>query len=332
MGWVAGPELVAATGNAGGFGFLAGATIPAQRIEADIKRTGQLSSAPFGVNFHMYQPNALEIVDLVIRHKVRAVSYSRAPDKAIIAKLKAHHVVCMPTIGLPKHALAAIALGADALTVQGGEGGGHTGSMPTSLLIPKVVAVVAGKVPLAAAGGFQDGRGLVVALAWGADGIAMGTRFLMSKESAPPPVTKNRYVECNDHDAIKVSRAVDGLPQRMLDNEVLAKLNRAGRIKSILIALLNVRKYQRFTGASLFKLLQSAMAMTRAGSMTMAQALMSANAPMMIQKSMVDGQPEQGILPSGQVASMIAEVQSCEAIISTIMSEADACLKNLSRQ
>lgn len=331
MGWVAGPELVAATGNAGGFGFLAGATIPAEQVEADIKRVGQLSPAPFGVNFHMYQPNASEIVDCVIKHQVRAVSYSRSPDKDTIAKLKDHKVICMPTVGLPKHALAAIELGADAIVVQGSEGGGHTGPVPTSLLILKVVDVIAGRVPLAAAGGFWDGRSLIAALAWGADGIAMGTRFLMSKESSPPLVTKNRYVECVNPDEIRVSRAVDGLPHRMINNEVLFNLNRAGRIKSLLMALRSGLKYQRFTGTSFFKLLQSALAMTRTGSMTMAQALMSANAPMMIQKAMVDGQPEKGILPSGQVASMITELQSCEEIINAIMSEANACLKALAR-
>ena len=87
MGWVADPRLVAATGNAGGFGFLAGATIPAQQMEADILRTKELSSAPFGVNFHMYQPNAAAIVDLVVKHGVRAVSYSRSPGPAFILSL-----------------------------------------------------------------------------------------------------------------------------------------------------------------------------------------------------------------------------------------------------
>lgn len=331
MGWVAGPELVAATGNAGGFGFLAGATISADQIEAAICQVGQLSAAPFGVNFHMYQPNAAEIVDLVVKYKVRAVSYSRSPDKTIIEKLKAHQVVCMPTIGLPKHALAAIKLGADALTVQGGEGGGHTGSIPTSLLIPKVVELVDGRVPLAAAGGFQNGRDLLAALAWGADGIAMGTRFLMSKESAPPQATKDRYVACDNPDDIQVSRVVDGLPQRMINNETLLSLTRAGGLKRLLLGLLNGLKYQRFTGASLFKLLGSARAMSRSGAMTLTQALMSANAPMMIQKAMVDGEPADGILPSGQIASMIAELKSCEEIISGIMSEAHNRLERLSK-
>lgn len=329
MGWVAGPELVAATGNAGGFGFLAGATIPADEMEADILRIKALSDAPFGVNFHMYQPNAAQIIDYVIEHGVKAVSYSRSPGADMIAKLKDHGVVCMPTIGLPKHAKKAIELGADAVTVQGGEGGGHTGAIPTSLLIPQVVDVVDGRVPVAAAGGFQDGRGLVAALAWGASGIAMGTRFFMSKESSPPEVTKQRYVDCHDPGQIIVSKALDGLPQRMINNETLDALEKAGPIKKIVLAMSNGLKYRKFSGASFTELFKSALAMSRSGDITFAQAMMSANAPMIIQKSMIDGQPSEGVLPSGQVAGVIDELKSCQEIISSIVDEANQRLDAL---
>ena len=331
MGWVAGPELVAATGNAGGFGFLAGATIPAEEMEGEITRIKDLTDAPFGVNFHMYQPNASEIVDLVVKHNVRAVSYSRSPGADLIKKLKQHDVVCMPTIGLPKHATKAIELGADAVTVQGGEGGGHTGAIPTSLLIPEVIDAVDGRVPLAAAGGFQNGRGLVAALAWGADGIAMGTRFFMSHESSPPQTTKQRYVDCNNPAEIIVSKALDGLPQRMINNETLAKLENAGSLKKLILAMQNGLKYRRFTGASITSLFKSALAMSRSGDITLAQAMMSANAPMIIQKSMIDGKPQEGVLPSGQVAGVITELLSCEEIIQTIVAEANDRISALSK-
>ena len=331
MGWVAGPELVAATGNAGGFGFLAGATIPAQEMERDIKRIKELTEAPFGVNFHMYQPNAAEIVDFVVKHQVKAVSYSRSPGADLIKKLKQNNVVCMPTIGLPKHATKAIELGADAVTVQGGEGGGHTGSIPTSLLIPQVVKAVDGRVPVAAAGGFQDGRGLIAALAWGADGIAMGTRFFMSEESSPPPVTKQRYVDCQDPAQIIVSKALDGLPQRMINNETLSKLESAGGLHKLYLALVNGLKYRQFTGASFLQLFKSALTMSKSGDITLAQAIMSANAPMIIQKSMIDGLPHQGVLPSGQVAGVIDGLKTCEQIIQDIMTEANECLAALAK-
>lgn len=330
MGWVADPKLVAATCNAGGFGFLAGATIPAEQMERDILRTKELTSQPFGVNFHMYQPNASEIVELVVKHGVRAVSYSRSPGKEFIRKLKDAGVVCMPTVGAVKHAVKAVELGADVVTVQGGEGGGHTGSVPTTLLLPQVVKSV--QVPVVAAGGFKDGRGLVAALAFGAEGIAMGTRFLLTSDSPVPQATKDRYVACRDPAQIVVSRALDGLPQRMIMNEVLTELERAGALRKLLIAIRNGLAFRRHTGATLSQLLKAAFAMQRDDGLTPAQAIMSANAPMIIQRAMVEGRPAEGVLPSGQVAGVIDDLPSCAELIGRIVREAEECLAALARR
>jgi len=329
MGWVADPKLVAATGNAGGFGFLAGATIPPEQMEADILKVKQLTSANFGVNFHMYQPNAAEIVDLVIKHKVKAVSYSRSPGPEFIKKLKDAGVVCIPTVGLPKHAIKAVELGADAVTVQGGEGGGHTGSVPTTLLIPQVVDAVSAKVPVVAAGGFKDGRGLVAALAWGADGIAMGTRFLLTKDSPVPEATKQRYLACKNPADIIVSTALDGMPQRMILNEFLQELEQSNALHKLFMAAQNGLKYRALTGASFLSLFQSALAMSKDDDMSLSQAMFSANAPMIIQKAMVDGLPAEGVLPSGQVAGVIDELLSCDELIKRIVVEAEERLNFL---
>ena len=323
MGWVADPRLVAGSCNAGAFGFLAGATIPADEIERDILRVKELTDKPFGVNFHMYQPNAAEIVDMVIRHGVKAVSYSRSPGPEFIGKLKDAGVVCMPTVGLPKHAIKAVELGADVVTVQGGEGGGHTGAIPTTLLIPQVIDAVGDKVPVVAAGGFKDGRGLLAALSWGADGIAMGTRFLMTEESPVPRETLQRYIDCNNPGEIVVSRAMDGLPQRMIMNELLSDLEKAGSFRKLLIALRNGLAFRKHTGATFFSLLKSAIAMSKDDEMTAAQAIMSANAPMIIQKAMVDGRPALGVLPSGQVAGVIDELLSCKDLVDSIVEQAE---------
>lgn len=329
MGWVADPGLVAGTCNAGGIGFLAGATIPPEQMEAAIVKTRELTDRPFGVNFHMYQPNAADIVELVVKYGVKAVSYSRSPGKDMIKRLKDNDVVCIPTVGLPKHAIKAVEMGADAVTVQGGEGGGHTGSVPTTLLLPQVVDAVGDKVPVAAAGGFKDGRGLVAAMAYGADGIAMGTRFLLSKESPVPTATKQRYLDCKNPGEIIVSKAMDGLPQRMIMNKILADLERASAARKLVIAFNNGLKFRKFTGASLTSLLKSALAMTKSGDLTLAQAIMSANAPMIIQKAMVDGEPDEGVLPSGQVAGVIDQLLSCEEIIQGIATEAEQRLRVL---
>ena len=323
MGWVADPKMVGGSCNAGGFGFLAGATIPADEMERDILRVKELTDKPFGVNFHMYQPNAADIVDMVIRHGVRAVSYSRSPGPEFISKLKDAGVVCMPTVGLPKHAIKAVELGADAVTVQGGEGGGHTGAIPTTLLIPQVVDAVGDKVPVVAAGGFKDGRGLLAALSWGADGIAMGTRFLMTAESPVPRETLQRYVDCKNPGEIIVSKAMDGLPQRMIMNELLSELEKASTLRKLFIAMRNGLAFRQHTGVTFVSLLKSAIAMSKDDDMTAAQAIMSANAPMIIQKAMVDGEPARGVLPSGQVAGVIDELLSCENLINSIVEEAE---------
>ncbi|WP_137887245.1 nitronate monooxygenase family protein [Pseudomonas sp. 2FE] len=330
MGWVADPRLVAATGNAGGFGFLAGATIEPERMEAAILETKRLTDRPFGVNFHMYQANAGEIVELVLRHQVKAVSYSRSPGKQMIARLKDAGVVCIPTVGALKHALKAVEMGADAVTVQGGEGGGHTGSVPTALLLAQVVDAV--QVPVVAAGGFKDGRGLVSALAYGAEGIAMGTRFLMSADSPVPPATLARYLAVRDPAAIIVSRAIDGMPQRMIRNELLNRLEQSGGLMRLLLALKSGLAYRKHSGISLVQLLGSALRMRGAGELTAAQTLMAANAPMVIQKAMVEGLPEQGVLPAGQIAASIDSLPSCEELIGQIVREAEARLAELGRR
>ena len=231
MGWVADPTLVAATAKAGGFGFLAGAVMTLDEIEAGILAIKSQTDAPFGVNFHMYVPFAEDIVDLCIEQRVRAVSYSRSPSAKSVEKLKAAGVVCIPTVGAFKHAVKAVELGADALVIQGGEGGGHTGSVATSILLGQVRGAVS--VPIAAAGGFRDGGGLVAALAMGAQGIAMGTRFLLTQESPVPDATKAVYLRTPPEDIV-VSTRLDGLPQRMIANSYLARLIDASQVGLLL--------------------------------------------------------------------------------------------------
>ncbi|WP_067522359.1 NAD(P)H-dependent flavin oxidoreductase [Endozoicomonas ascidiicola] len=329
MGWVAEPKLVAATCNAGGFGFLAGATIPPKEMEATILETKKLTDKPFGVNFHMYQTNAAEIVAMVVRHGVKAVSYSRSPGKKMISQLKAAGVVCIPTVGALKHAIKAVEMGADAVTVQGGEGGGHTGSIPTSILLPQVVEAL--DVPVVAAGGFKDGKGLISAMAYGAEGIAMGTRFLMTKNSPVPEATLDRYVGTNNPGSIIVSKAIDGMPQRMITNEFLAELENAGPLKKLMLAISNGLAFRKYTGMSLVSMLKTALKMRGEGEMTAAQTIMAANAPMVIQKAMVDGKPGEGVLPAGQIAGAIDSLLSCEELIQEIMQEANQQLDRLNQ-
>lgn len=321
MGWVAGSRLVAATTNAGGFGFLAGATIPADQVEAEILRVKQLTDdRPFGLNFHMFQPNAQQLLDLAVKHRIRAVSYGRGPDKKVIGRLREAGIVCMPTVGALKHAQKAIEMGANVITIQGGEGGGHTGSVPTTVLLPQVVDAV--QVPVVAAGGFYDGRGLVAALAYGAQGIAMGTRFLMTTDSGVPAATLERYVKAKDAERIRVSHLVDGMPQRMLDNEYLQMLEKASPFKRLRIALSSALQWKAQTGMTTGHAMRILWQALREDPSSLAQTVMAANAPVLLERSMTDGKPAEGVMSSGQVAAVIGKLSSCQDVIDGIVAQA----------
>lgn len=323
MGWVATPELVAAASNAGAFGFLAAATLRPDAVDAEIAKVKQLTSQPFGVNFLMDAPGPELIVEAILRHGVRAAGYNRSPRADLIKRLKNAGVVCVPTCGNARHAAKAEKLGADLIIVQGGEGGGHTGSVPTSLLVSSVVDRVA--VPVVAAGGFHDGRGLVAALAFGAVGIAMGTRFLLTRESPVPKPTSERYLAAEVDDVI-VTRQIDGLPQRVVRNELVTRLEASSAPALLVRALRSGLAYRRSSGASLGDLLRAATAMRRKEKLTRSQTIMAANAPMLARRAMAEGDPVHGYLPSGTVAGMIDDLPTCTELVARIMAQAERTL------
>ncbi|MGB0219399.1 MAG: NAD(P)H-dependent flavin oxidoreductase [Sinimarinibacterium flocculans] len=328
MGWIADAKLVAATSNAGGFGFLAAATMSTETLRREIAAVRAATDRDFGVNFHMFQPNAGEVIELILENadRVRAVSYGRGPSAVTIRRFKDAGVLCMPTVGALKHAVKAVELGADIITVQGAEGGGHTGAVPTTLLLPQVLDAV--NVPVVAAGGFHSGRGLAGALAFGAAGIAMGTRFLMTAESPVPRTTLQRYVDVNDPARIRASTAVDGLPQRMIDNPFLLKLERGGLVRRLFVALSSAWRWRAHTGMTVSHMARTFLAAIREGDGAI-QTMMAANAPVLIQRAMVEGHPDEGVLPSGQVAAVIDALPPVAEVIDAIVREAEQRLAAL---
>ena len=323
MGWIAEPPLVAASCEAGAFGFLGAAVMTAKEAGEKIAATRKLTSKPFGVNFHSFQPGAAEIVDLIIANKaqVRAVSFGRGPDAKMIARFKDAGILCIPTIGAVKHAQKMAQLGVDFVNVQGGEGGGHTGGVATTVLLPQVLDVV--KIPVIASGGFADGRGLAAALAYGAVGIAMGTRFLLTKESPMPEAAKARYLKAGT-DEIAVTSKIDGIPQRMLRTPLFEKIERSGPIGMWLRAIEGALVMKQRTGATWGELISAARGMTSHGGLSFAQAMLAAAAPTMIQRAVVDGDIEHGLLATGLVAGRINELPSCAELISSIERDARA--------
>lgn len=328
MGWVSDEKPTAATCNAGGFGFLAGATIAPGEVEGVIQRLKALTDRPFGVNFHMFQPNADEVIEAVIRHRVAAVSYGRGPDAATIGRLKNAGVICMPTVGAVKHAVKAVELGADIVTIQGGEGGGHTGAVPTSILLPQVLDAV--QVPVVAAGGMFDGRGLAAALAYGAVGIAMGTRFLMTRDSPVHPDALARYLAQKDPVRIKVTTAVDGLPQRFIENEELKRIEALGGAAKLSLALKHARSYARDNGQGTLGMMRMAWRSFAADPGNFGATVLAPNLLAMVERGIGKGDPVHGLLPSGQAAAMIDRLESCDELISRIIAEAEARLRALS--
>ncbi len=326
MGWVATPELVAGASNAGAIGFLAAATIPPPQVEAAILRTKELTDKPFGVNFLMDAPGADVISDAIIRQGVKAAGYNRAPDGDLIRRLKDGGVVCVPTCGAVKHVAKAEKLGADIVVVQGSEGGGHTGVVPSSILLPACAAAV--DVPVVGAGGFKDGRGLVAALAFGAAGVAMGTRFVLTQESPVPKESRERFLDAQVADVI-VTTQIDGMPQRVVVNELVHGLESGAGLTRFANALRSGLQFRKISGATIPELVSSALKMRKSQGLSAAQTLMAANAPMLAKKGMVDGDPVNGYLPSGSIAGVIDEIPSCAELVERIINEAEATLKAL---
>jgi NAD(P)H-dependent flavin oxidoreductase YrpB (nitropropane dioxygenase family) len=323
MGWIATPALVAASSNAGAFGFLAGAVMKPAELGEAIARLKDATTHNFGVNFHSFQPGAAEIVEVILANadRVRAVSFGRGPDAKLIARFRDAGILCVPTVGAVKHAEKMASLGCEMITVQGGEGGGHTGAVPTTVLLPQVLDAI--EVPVVAAGGFGDGRGLAAALAWGACGIAMGTRFLMTAESPVPAAPKAAYVKAGTGD-IAVSTKVDGIPQRMILNPLLRRIERSGKLGMWMRAMEAGLEMKRQTGMGWGEVLSAARGMTSHGEMPLSAAMMAAAAPMLIQRAVVEGDAEGGLMATGVVAGRLTDLPSCAELLAQIEIEARA--------
>jgi NAD(P)H-dependent flavin oxidoreductase YrpB (nitropropane dioxygenase family) len=328
MGWVAGPRLVSATAEAGALGILASATMTVEQLRAAVREVKSRTQAPFGVNLRADAGDARDRVRIIIDEGVRVASFALAPSKELIAELKDAGVVVVPSVGARRHAEKVAAWGADAVIVQGGEGGGHTGDVATTVLLPQVVDAVG--IPVIAAGGFHDGRGLVAALAYGAAGIAMGTRFLLTSDSTVPDAVKARYLAAGVKD-VTVTTAVDGLPHRMLRTEMVAELENAGRTRALAQAVRRAAGFRRISGLSWSRMVRDGMAMKHGKDLSWSQVLLAANMPMLLKASMVDGRTDLGVMASGQVAGLIEDLPSAAELVERVMKEAREVLKGLPR-
>ncbi|GAA0353166.1 nitronate monooxygenase [Actinoallomurus spadix] len=324
MGWVAGPRLVSAVANAGGLGILASATMTLDALSAAIHEVRERTEAPFGVNLRADAADAGDRIDLIIREGVRVASFALAPRPEPIARLKDAGVVVIPSVGARRHAEKVAAWGADAVLVQGGEGGGHTGPVATTLLLPQVLDAV--DIPVIAAGGFFDGRGLAAALAYGAAGVAMGTRFLLTSDSPVPDAVKQVYLGMTD---TVVTRQVDGMPHRVLRTDLVDALERSGRLTGLARALRNAARFKRMSGMSWRAMVRDGVALRHGRDLSWSQVLMAANTPMLLKAAMVGGRPDLGVLASGQAVAVIDDLPTCQDLIEGIVTRATDILTAL---
>ena len=281
MGWVSGAQLTAATSSAGGLGILASATMTLDELRAAIAKVKSRTDKPFGVNLLPNQPDAAERLALIIAEGVPVASFAAAPRAEQVARLNDAGVVTIVTVGAKRHAEKVAAMGVRAVIAQGGEGGGHTGTIPTSLLLPQVADGVAGSdVVVLGAGGFFDGRGLVAALAYGADGIAMGTRFLLTAESQVPDNITSIYLQTPLTGTV-VTTAIDGAPQRVIRTAMIDALEKSPGLLRFPRAAGNAVSFARQAGVSLPQLARTGLQMRKDQELTWAQVALAANAPMM---------------------------------------------------
>ncbi len=326
MGWVAGPRLCAATSAAGGLGILGSATMSLDELRAAIDEVRARTDRPFGVNLRTDQPDSEARVKLLIDQRIKVASFAQAPSRQLIEQLKSGGVLTMATVGQRRHAEKVAGWGIDAIIAQGHEGGGHTGPIATTLLLPDVVDAV--EVPVLGAGGFFDGRGLVAALAYGAAGIAMGTRFLLTQESRVPDAIKHIYLETPTTGTV-VTTSIDGVPQRVIRTHFIDRLERGSFVVRLLRALRHAWAFRKTTGTTMVALVREGLALRSKQELTLAQMAMAASAPMMTRAALVEGKPDAGILPTGQNVGVIDELPTVAELIGRIVDEAEATLVRL---
>ncbi|MCZ9631829.1 NAD(P)H-dependent flavin oxidoreductase [Rhodococcus sp. BH5] len=326
MGYVSDARLTAATTKAGGLGIIAGAMLTYDELVSAIDYVKDRTDQPFGVNLRANQDDIDRRIKLLIRSGVKIASFALAPNQALIGRLKDAGLVVVPSIGARRHAEKVAAWGVDAVVVQGGEGGGHTGAVPTSLLLPQVVDAV--DIPVIAAGGYFDGRGLVSALAYGADGIAMGTRFMLTSDSPVSQAVKDVYLSKSVNDTV-VTLEIDGVPQRVLRAGTIDQLESSHGPTRMLRAARNAVAFQRLSGTPWSKLIREGLEMRKSHELCWRQVVMAANAPMLYRSALLDGRTDIGVMATGQVVGLIDDIPSSAELVERIMQDAEAVLARL---
>lgn len=289
MAWVANANLASAVSNAGGLGIIAGGNAPKEIIKEEIRKCKEFTDKPFGVNVMLLSPFADEIIDLVIEENIPVITTGAGNPAKYMEKLKKSNVKVIPVVPTIALAQRMEKLGADAVIVEGTEAGGHIGELTTMVLTPQVADAV--NIPVIAAGGIADGRGVVAALALGAKGVQIGTRFICSEECSVHENYKNMIIKSKDRDAIVTGRST-GHPVRTLKNKL------SKEVLSMEKEGINPEEIDKKC----------------VGSLRMAT---------------IDGDIENGSFMAGQIASIVKDIKPCKKIIGDIVNQVKEIMPNI---
>ena len=287
MAWVAEYHLAAAVSEAGGIGLIGAASAPAEVVREQIRKVKELTDKPFGVNVMLLNPNAPDVAKVIVEEGVGIVTTGAGNPAKYMDMWKNAGVTVIPVVASVAMAKLMERAGADAVVAEGMESGGHIGSQTTMTLVPQVADAVS--IPVIAAGGIADGRGMAAAMLLGAEGIQMGTRFVTAKESIVHENYKERIIKAKDIDS-EVTGMSTGHPIRVLRNQMTReylKLEKAGA---------SFEELETLTLGSL-------------------------------RKAVMDGDVVHGSLMAGQSAGLIKKEQTCKEIIEEITGEAEALLR-----
>ena len=322
MNWITTPKLVAAVCNAGGLGIFATAAYTPEETRKNIREIRKLTDKPFGINQILIGPGAKENIAIAIEEKVPIINYSLGKPW-FIDQVHAYGGKVMGTIAIARHAVRAAQLGCDMLVVTGHEAAAHGDAATSMVLIPLVASQA--KIPLIAAGGFYDGRGLAAALVLGADAISMGTRFILTQESNVHDNFKKLVIKATEQDTL-YSDVFDGLPGRVLKSPGAEAMMKGGfpLLKSVSSAL----EVKRILNLSLWKFIGLSWSMMKSeeGKNLLIQAR-SANGAIHHLKAINEGDQKEGFLFAGQSVGGINDIPTSKELIERIVEEAEKRLE-----
>ncbi|MFR2880271.1 MAG: enoyl-[acyl-carrier-protein] reductase FabK [Lachnospiraceae bacterium] len=286
MAWVAEHHLAAAVSEAGGFGLIGAASAPPEIVREEIRKAKELTDKPFGVNIMLLNPNADEVAKIVVEEGIQAVTTGAGNPEKYMPMWKEAGVKVIPVVASVAMAKRMERYGADAVVAEGMEAGGHIGNQTTMALIPQIVDAV--NIPVIAAGGIGDGRGVAASFMLGAEGVQMGTRFVVADESIVHDNYKDRIVKAKDIDSVVTGQST-GHPVRCLRNQMTKEY---------------IKKEQE--GVPFEELERMTLGSLR--------------------KAVIDGDILNGTVMAGQIAGLVSKRQSCKEILQEIMTEAEKLL------